>query len=147
MIVTYGGIGQSYGDYGQLIATPGQILDKAGLVDATIESMAAAVEARPPDPSVHDAWITFYNSWKTFYGGLQGVSGWLARLWGGAMTQVDQYQEQANSWRSTLIGAGVPVTTPELASTSFPVKTLVWGAVALGTLYVASQGIGLFKRS
>lgn len=147
MIVRYGGIEPGYGDYGQLVVTPGQILDKAGLVDATIESMAAEVEAHTPDSSVHDAWSAFYASWKTFYGGLQGVTGWLSRLWGGAMTQVDQYQDQANSWRATLIGAGVPVVTPELPSTSFPVKTIIWGAVALGTLYVAAQAIGLFKRS
>lgn len=132
--------GYGYGDTVE-VDTPGQILAKAQLVDSAIEGMQDDISTSPPaDANTLSSWTAFYTAWKAFYNSLAGISGWLSRLWGGTMAQVEQYETQANSWRSILQSAGVAVTVPAIPKDSnLSLNTLIYGAVALGGLLVVGK--------
>lgn len=120
-----------FGDFGTgLIVTPGQILDKANLVDSFVSTLDRDVDASKLDDATKNSWADFYDSWVAFYNGIQGVTGFLSRLWAGTMDQVEQFEAQANAWRAKLAGAGAAISTPGLdpGPSSFDISKIVKGA-------------------
>lgn len=126
------------------IPTPSSVQHRADLINTVVEGLKSDA-AKATGTDVASQFNTFYGAWKTFYTDLTNSS--TAWMWTSTSDELDQYEAQTNSWRDTLANAGVKVTGPSVSQMeSLPIKTLVYGAVALGALFVAGKFMDFLPR-
>lgn len=132
------------------IVTPGQMLDSANALDAEWTKLDADITNSNVSDDFLRNWQTETGAWTRFFQGLQGVSGYATRLWGGTQDQIDFYRGRLVSWEQSFQAAGGSLTGAATAkppvSNLDSITTIVkW--VAIGVVgYAALKAIGLIPR-
>lgn len=126
-----------------IVYTPAAMLADADALNADFERVAADVLTSSVGAAFRAQWIAFSDGWGAFYRDLQGVSGWVDRLWGSTQVQIDSYRTQLREWTIKFRNEGGRLTGAEVTppSDGFDlVAILKWtalAAVAIGiTVYV-----------
>jgi hypothetical protein len=127
------------------IVTPGVMLDHATALDGDVNRLATDVDASAAPQAFRDQWATFLSEWRAFYEGLQGVGGYVDRLWGGTDDQIASYRSRLVEWTAKFHKLGGDTTAPDAAPPEAPtnpladLKWIVLGVAAVVALVIVAR--------
>lgn len=125
-----------------VINTPGAILSMADALEGDFERVAADIARSSVSPSFKASWISFAEEWGAFYSGLQGVGGWVDRLWGSTIEQIDSYRTQLRSWQERFTAEGGRASGPVVAPPSVNVNPFAGSLNEIKWILLAAAVLG-----